>query len=106
MYKTLRTSRLALMALLAGIFMLAANASFAQEVTITTDKDDYLPGEWVMITGTGWLPGETVQLTLIHIEPNIPDHTHDDVWEVQADSNGKFFMEEFFFVEDKELRDC
>ncbi|KAF0237467.1 MAG: hyalin domain-containing, partial [Prolixibacteraceae bacterium] len=102
-YETLRTSRAALMALLVGLLMLAANVARSQEVTIATDKDDYLPGEWVMITGTGWLPGETVQLTLIHIEPNIPDHTHDDVWEVIADGDGNFHKAEFFFVEEKEL---
>ena len=34
----------------------------AQTATIVTDKDDYLPGEYVIITGTGWTPGETVNL--------------------------------------------
>ncbi|MCM4154830.1 hypothetical protein DHD80_02310 [Gramella sp. AN32] len=31
---------------------------FAQSVT--TDKDDYAPGEYVIITGSGWQAGETV----------------------------------------------
>ncbi len=30
--------------------------------TITSDKDDYHPGELVTLTGSGWQPGETVQL--------------------------------------------
>jgi MBG domain-containing protein/Big-like domain-containing protein/galactose oxidase-like protein len=32
--------------------------------TVKTDKPDYYPGETVTITGTGWQPGETVQLRL------------------------------------------
>lgn len=99
----LRLKSVLLLPLFFLLFTAMSMVGTAQNVTIATDKDDYWPGEWVMISGTGWLPDEMVQLTLIHVEPNIPDHTHDDVWEVQADSNGKFFMEEFFFVEDKEL---
>ena len=30
--------------------------------TIFTDKPDYIPTEYVLVTGSGWLPGETVQL--------------------------------------------
>src|SRR5712691_1714088 len=43
--------------------------------TVTTDKPDYHPGETVIITGKGWLAGETVSL-LIHEAPTIdPDRT-------------------------------
>jgi len=54
------------------------STTFAQSVTITTDKDDYLPGEWVIITGTGWQGDDSVKLTLTHLDP-LPDpiHTHD-----------------------------
>src|SRR5262245_13882571 len=30
--------------------------------TVITDKQDYYPGEVLHISGTGWLPGETVKL--------------------------------------------
>ena len=30
--------------------------------TIATDKPDYLPTDYVLVTGSGWLPGETVKL--------------------------------------------
>lgn len=30
---------------------------------MATDKDDYAPGEYVIITGTGWTPGEKVVFT-------------------------------------------
>jgi hypothetical protein len=29
--------------------------AFAQ-ATVTTDKDDYQPGDYVIVTGTGWTP--------------------------------------------------
>ncbi|MDZ4328996.1 MAG: MBG domain-containing protein, partial [Flavobacterium sp.] len=48
------------------IVFLAANLFFTSvafgQATVTTDKDDYAPGEYVIITGTGWTPGETVTL--------------------------------------------
>ena len=31
---------------------------------IRTDKDDYIPGQTVVMSGDGWLPGETVTLLL------------------------------------------
>ena len=33
--------------------------------TVMTDKQDYVPGETVLITGSGWEPGETVALELV-----------------------------------------
>ena len=57
-----------------GAFLVAggSNAGGAQSAstdyygfaTVKTDKDDYAPGEFVTITGTGWQPGETVNLVL------------------------------------------
>jgi len=34
----------------------------AGKPTVATDKDDYSPGEIVVVTGSGWLPGETIKL--------------------------------------------
>ncbi|MBN2634983.1 MAG: hypothetical protein JXR61_01850, partial [Prolixibacteraceae bacterium] len=90
-YQTLKTSRTALTMLLMGILLLVANAGFAQTVTLSTDKLDYAPGEIVYITGTGWLPGETVNLWVInetYPALNITIHYLD--WDVTADSNGSF----------------
>ena len=39
---------------------------------ITTDKDDYYPGEIVIVKGNGWLPGETVRLTFDEVPYNPP----------------------------------
>ncbi|PTN04628.1 Ig-like protein group 2, partial [Mangrovibacterium marinum] len=74
-------------------------AGFAQEVSIFTDKDDYYPGEWVVITGSGWENDESVLINLTHIEPNIPDHTHDP-WYLYPDANGDIYDEWFVFDEE------
>ncbi|MDD3521171.1 MAG: DUF5011 domain-containing protein, partial [Actinomycetota bacterium] len=62
---------------LAGTYSLNYNASDASgnaaqtvtrtvnvipNATIYTDKPDYLPSEFVVVTGSGWVPGETVKL--------------------------------------------
>ena len=39
---------------------LAALAVPASAATVATDKPDYAPGQTVVITGSGWEPGETV----------------------------------------------
>jgi hypothetical protein len=32
---------------------------------VWTDKDDYAPGEFALISGSGWMPGETVDIILL-----------------------------------------
>jgi phosphatidylglycerophosphate synthase len=66
-----------------GLFLIAGGrtadgaASSATDyygfATVKTDKDDYAPGEFVTITGTGWQPGETVQLVLHEVGTGAPD---------------------------------
>jgi len=41
-----------------------AEAAFTSGAVVLTDKEDYQPFETVVITGTGWQPGETVELVL------------------------------------------
>src|SRR5258705_13947044 len=48
------------------LFLFVTNAVLAQTATITTDLPDYTPGSTVIITGTGWQPGETVTLQVLH----------------------------------------
>ncbi|HEY3369300.1 MAG TPA: MBG domain-containing protein [Prolixibacteraceae bacterium] len=64
----------------------------AQTVTILTDKDDYYPGETVVITGSGWIPGDQIELSITHVGDNIPDHTHAP-WTVVSDSKGNLHSE-------------
>ncbi|MGD9929872.1 MAG: hypothetical protein AB7U05_07615, partial [Mangrovibacterium sp.] len=85
--------------LLVICMMMAAGSVWAQQVTIVTDKDDYWPGEWVIITGSGWTQDESVKITLTHIEPNIPDHEHEP-WYLTPDSDGNLYYEWFVFDEE------
>ncbi|UFH35209.1 MBG domain-containing protein [Flavobacterium acetivorans] len=70
-----------------------AGAAFGQ-ATVTTDKEDYAPGEYVIISGSGWLPGETVTL---HFDETPKPATcllpHDMT--AVADSNGTIFNNQF-----------
>jgi hypothetical protein len=81
--------RRGLAAACAAVFgLLAATADAA---TISTDKMDYLPGEKVVISGSGFQPGETVYLFLHEIPT-----THDDVMlTAVADANGDISNMEF-----------
>lgn len=59
--------------------------------TINTDRDDYSPGQTANITGSGWQPGESVRLQVVHIDPNflaLTPHAGHDPWYVTADSEG------------------
>ncbi|TCZ64776.1 hypothetical protein [Flaviaesturariibacter aridisoli] len=42
---------------------------FAQP-TLTTDLPDYPPGATVTLTGSGFAPGESVQLQVLHNDPD------------------------------------
>ena len=65
----------------------------AQKVTVTTDKDDYWPGELVIITGTGWNNDDSVQLTLMHLDP-LPEPYHTlTPWFVVPDADGNIYYE-------------
>jgi len=77
-------------------------SSTTLQAVITTDKPDYSPGETVEITGSLFQPFETVTLSIIHIEPGMPDpyHTHDN-WTVNADKYGEFISS--WYVNDVEL---
>jgi hypothetical protein len=59
--------------------------------TVKTDKSDYAPGEIVTITGSGWKPGETVNLTLREL-PNIDTP---GPYTAVADGNGNISDTEF-----------
>jgi hypothetical protein len=54
--------------------------------TVSTDKEDYAPGEVVVISGKGWAPREAVHLSLV--EQPFADGPHD--WHVVADATGAF----------------
>jgi hypothetical protein len=73
-------------------------------VTLKTDKDDYAPGEPALITGSGWEPGEEVELVFQEDPAVHPDYTmtltadgdgniSDDTWAPeQHDANVRFYL--------------
>ncbi|MDP2208241.1 MAG: MBG domain-containing protein, partial [Bacteroidota bacterium] len=63
---------------------------------VFTDKVDYYPGDTVLITGTGWLPGENILMVfeLSTINP------HFDTLYTVADAEGNFFNNEYLIVEE------
>ena len=78
------------MLLLLGLLVLAAQAGFAQ-ATLSTDKLDYAPGETVIITGSGWHAGETVNLMVMNLTyPELNSLPHYIDWDVVADEDGNF----------------
>src|SRR5690349_24858370 len=83
--------RLFLRSLLFTFFAITLNSvtAFSQTATIKTDQPDYPPGSTVIITGTGWQPGETVTLQVVHVDPTLDnsDPAHQP-WTVTADASG------------------
>src|SRR3989442_412090 len=70
---------------------LAALALPASAATVATDKPDYAPGQTVVITGSGWEPGETVNLVLYEDPAVDPPLQLTAV----ADANGDFTNSDF-----------
>src|SRR5919197_1538891 len=71
--------------------LLATVALPASAATVATDQPDYAPGQTVVITGSGWEPGEPVILVL-HEDPELdPDLQLTAV----ADANGDFTNSDF-----------
>ena len=68
-----------------------ASAELYRFATVRTDKADYVPGDTVMIAGTGWQPGETVSLEL----HEVPQTHADLILTAIADDNGEIFNSEF-----------
>src|SRR6266516_2632709 len=78
-----------LVALIVGF--LAALALPASAATVATDKADYHSGENVVITGSGWEPGETVVL-ILREEPQLDPDLQLTAY---ADANGDFTNTDF-----------
>ncbi len=75
----------------ACLFLLAsATVAFAQ-ATLTSDRADYAIGETVILTGTGWTPGETVTLVISEL-PAVDDPV---VYTCTADAGGAIENHDF-----------
>src|SRR6267142_2116587 len=62
---------------------------------IWTDKDDYLPGDDVILSGSGWKPDENVYLYAV--DDTTEAWTYGST--VTADANGAFVVNPFFIVQ-------
>ena len=63
-----------------------ATASNGAGLSITTDKDDYAPGDTVWFTGAGWQAGDTLDIVLTDEPLTHPPHA----WSVEVDQTGGF----------------
>jgi uncharacterized repeat protein (TIGR01451 family) len=63
-----------------------ATSSNGAGVSITTDKDDYAPGDTVWFTGAGWQAGDTLDIVLTDDPQTHEPHT----WLVPVDAGGGF----------------
>src|SRR6185369_9215048 len=76
-------------------YLLAAHG--AAGAMVTTDRLDYPPFSYVIITGSGFEPGETVSNQVVQLAPTPAAY---DPWEVLADANGGFTTEWLVFSTD------
>src|SRR5437899_9988513 len=74
---------------------LSVNPALFNAARIWTDKDDYLPGDNVILSGSGWKPNENVYLYAV-------DDTT-EAWTygttVTADASGGFVVDPYFIVQ-------
>jgi hypothetical protein len=64
----------------------ATSASDDGTLSITTDKDDYAPGDTVHFTGTGWTAGNVLNVVLV--DDAVTQETHS--WTVTVGEDGTF----------------
>ena len=67
------------------------------EATLTTDREDYAPYSYVYISGTGFEPGETVNMIVVQLDPNPTSY---EPWDVVADENGNIDTSWYIFTEE------
>jgi hypothetical protein len=63
-----------------------ATADNGAGLSITTDKDDYAPGDTVWFTGAGWQPGDTLEIVLADEPATHDPHT----WRIPVNETGGF----------------
>jgi len=80
-----------------ALLMLAGLTTFvvAQTVpaTLVSDKSDYVPYEIAVLSGAGFLPGESIDLSISIDDPATGTHISDYDWtQFNADANGGFVV--------------
>ena len=67
--------------------------------TMTTDNDDYVPGDRVYVSGSGWQPGEEIAVSL----REVPSEHEPRTFTLNADGSGNLLNAILFTVEDHHL---
>jgi hypothetical protein len=75
-----------------------ATASTSSGAQFTTDKDDYMPGDTLRLAGTGWQPGDSLD---IHLDEDPQNHPPLD-WMVGVDESGSF-QDSSYIVQESDL---
>src|SRR5438874_1477397 len=83
---------------LASAIAMAALTTYARAATVATDQPDYHPGQMVTITGSGWEPGETVDMILHEDPPLDPDLELTSVADVNGDFTNTDFIVDVFDI--------
>ena len=73
------------------------SAQAQDAATVSTDKDDYSPGQYVIVTGAGWVPGETV-LFDFHETPKVCTSDHHERSTI-AKADGTIYYDQFLINE-------
>jgi len=67
------------------------------EPTLTTDREDYPPFSYVYFHGSGFEPGETVNMIVVETDPVQQSF---EPWDVVADENGEFDTSWYIFSQE------
>src|SRR5207249_4925667 len=67
------------------------------EPTLTTDREDYPPYSYVYFHGSGFQPGENVDMIVVETDPVQQSF---EPWTVVADANGEFDTSWYIFSQD------
>ena len=69
------------------LFLCTVAMAFGQN--LSTDRVDYAPGSTAILLGSGFAPGETVTLQILHADGSTPNTgTDHGPWTVVADGTG------------------
>src|SRR5437588_6627578 len=75
----------------------AHNPDTPNDATLTTDQQDYPPYSYVYFHGSGFQPGETVDMLVVETDPIQQSF---QPWTVVADANGEFDTSWYLFSQD------
>lgn len=67
---------------------------------VATDREDYAPGETVLVTGGGFEPNDAITMQVIHLTGAIPDGEGHGPYSITSDEAGQFAWSWFLHPDD------